>query len=526
MWALLQCLDTLVHVRVPIARYPLNRYWLELQEANFQSGRISAFLEFVERVHHPEFMGISLGAPKAIIKKYGFIWMVEQVLVSNQIELVLSLFWQDLTPGAPSRYEEIILLTFISLTREIIDRVDQAVPPVPAAAPISGPPPGGTASVSQPLSGPPPVTIAGQAAARSNPAGQQKSHSAAFASMSRTARVGREEQTRRLVDWPSPQDFHEAVQNPSYCFADKFLRNGMPETDAMGMPRVSSGAFASVYRIRCIDRDRAVRCFLQPIKDQQYRYAIMGTSLSPQRLPWIVDFDYFAQGIRVAGQWYPILTMDWVEGTPLNVYVAELCETGNAEELEKLQERFQEMIAGLSQVHVAHGDLQHGNILVRNGRLVLVDYDGMFVPGLKEQSSNEIGHANYQHPERSEHHFNETLDHFSSWVIDTALLCLKEDPSLIRFCYDGESMIFHRQDFIQPERSAVLAHLAGHDSSLIRSRASSFKELLHLQFEEIPPLEPCDGLPDSLNSGSETAESKAEVRHKSPGLPDWLDDIE
>jgi hypothetical protein len=524
---MLQCLDTLVRVRMPTPQYPLSRYWLEAQDADFQRGRISAYLEFVEEVVRDRLLGFRVGPDRAVIKKFGFIWVVEEILVGKQVELVVSLIWEDLTAGKASRYEDLVLHTITSLTREIVNRLQQTAAAV-QAAPILGPPPVSGAAAPPPASlpPPPPATAAG-ISVQIGPAVQQKSNRMAFADMSRASRVTVEERTTRLLDWPAPQDFHESVQNPSSCFSDKFLRNGMPELDFMGMPRVSSGAFASVYRIRCLDRDRAVRCFLQPVKDQQYRYEVLRMSVNPLGLPWLVEFDYLARGICVAGKWYPVLSMDWVEGTPLNLHISSLCEAGDARSLEDLRQHFREMSAGLRGCHIAHGDLQHGNILVRDGRLVLVDYDGMFVPGLSRQKSNELGHANYQHPGRAQQHFNETIDHFSAWVIDTALLCLREDPSLIRFCYDGESLLFHRQDFIAPAHSAMLAHLAAHSSEIIRKRIVCFAHLLDLPPEKIPPLAGAAAAPlreDSVRTaGSQTV---ADVENKGAGLPDWLADVD
>ena len=48
------------------------------------------------------------------------------------------------------------------------------------------------------------------------------------------------------------------------------------------------------------------------------------------------------------------------------------------------------MSKDLHSVGFSHGDLQHGNIMVNSeGKLFLVDYDSMFVPGL-ENVSDEI----------------------------------------------------------------------------------------------------------------------------------------
>ena len=526
LWTVLQSLDTLVHVRMPINQYPLSRYWLEPQDVDYQRGRISAYLEFVEEVVPKRILGIPLGARVAVMKKYGFIWLVDEVLSANQVELVVSLVWKDLTSGKTSRYEPLILRTILLLTREIIARIDQSVKPAPAA-PISGPPPTAVPTVS--LSGnescPPPAT----GTTRSQPssaAGLSQNNKLVFRDMaSRASRATQEEQNKRLVEWPCPLDFHEAVQNPSSCFADELLRKGRTDTDALGMPRVTSGAFASVYRICCQDKDRAVRCFLHPVKDQKQRYEILQASVSPAQLPWIVEFEYADHGICLNGKWYPILTMDWVEGTPLNAYVSTLCDSGDVDAIENLRLQFSRMVGALRGAHIAHGDLQHGNILVQNGQLMLVDYDGMFVPQLSNRKSNELGHANYQHPARLSEHFDETLDHFSTWVIDTALLCLREDPGLFRYYYDdGESLLFHRQDFIRPDRSSIMTHLAGHSSALIKKRAKFFSWLLRLPFEQVPPLDA--SLKEASAHLGKVNPLAGNDRLGTGGLPDWLSDVD
>ena len=58
-----------------------------------------------------------------------------------------------------------------------------------------------------------------------------------------------------------------------------------------------------------------------------------------------------------------------------------------------------------------------GNIMVSNEQLKLLDYDGLYVPGLEVIPSKEWGHRNYQHPARSEKDYGPSLDHFSTWII-------------------------------------------------------------------------------------------------------------
>src|SRR5262249_28223604 len=136
--------------------------------------------------------------------------------------------------------------------------------------------------------------------------------------------------------------------------------------------------------------------------------------------PYVVGFEFLPKGIKVKSQWYPILKMEWVRGELLHDYIKK--HLRDSVTLLKLAERWQAMIKALQGATISHGDLQHGNIVVVNGELRLIDYDGMFVPALSGQMSNEVGHRNYQHPLRTEFDFGPYLDHFAAWVIYISLV--------------------------------------------------------------------------------------------------------
>ncbi len=128
-------------------------------------------------------------------------------------------------------------------------------------------------------------------------------------------------QQQRERSWPSPQDYNEALQNPDFSFNDPELRRCVPETDALGFPRPTSGAFASVYRVECGECSYAVRCFFRGIQDQKERYAHISQYIASDDLPYTVKFEYQERGIRIGGSWFPIVKMDWVAGETLDKYV-------------------------------------------------------------------------------------------------------------------------------------------------------------------------------------------------------------
>jgi hypothetical protein len=290
------------------------------------------------------------------------------------------------------------------------------------------------------------------------------------------------------MPWPTPQDYNEAIQNPALNLDDPELRAGTPELTPLGLPRPITGGFASVYRMHCGRRDWAVRCFLREIPDQQRRYAAISRHLASVHLPYTVGFAFLPQGIRVRGQWHPILKMEWVQGEPLNTYIEKHLHESAL--LSALADRWLRMMATLDQACVAHGDLQHGNVLITNGDFKLIDYDGMFVPGLAGQASHEIGHRNYQHPRRAEADFGPYLDHFSAWVIYLSLVALSAEPGLWTKVGGGdEHLLFRQDDFEHPAASAVFAVLNGLNSSPLRSLSSQFQSLLARAPRDVPTLE-------------------------------------
>ena len=227
------------------------------------------------------------------------------------------------------------------------------------------------------------------------------------------------ETSQRIIFCPTLQDYNEAVQTPSANLRDNQLKIGMPYTDAMGLPRPITGSFASVYRMHCADSDFALRLFLRNIQDQSSRYSLISESLKRHALACCVSFEFLDEGIKTHGVWVPALKMKWVEGKTLDAYVVE--NVMDSRKLGRFLDGFVAVTKDLRSAGIAHGDLQHGNIMICSDQIKLVDYDGMFVPAMKGLPSTEIGHPNYQHPARQARHFGPHLDNFSAWVIKSAV---------------------------------------------------------------------------------------------------------
>jgi len=285
------------------------------------------------------------------------------------------------------------------------------------------------------------------------------------------------------VTWPSRQDYREALQACDVAFSDPELKNATAVCDNLGMPRAFSGQNATVFQLRNGPRTWAVKCFAHEFVDQQRRYAAVSTHLQKVRLPYTVAFQFLEQGVNVRGAWYPVLKMEWVEGEPLKRFIERSLRDPVA--LRQLAARFLEMVKSLQAVGVAHGDLQHGNLIVCGQGLRLVDYDGMFVPALAGDPSMELGHPSYQHPNRSAVHFSPALDNFSAWVIFLSLYGVSVTPDL----WDStgrmeECLLFRRKDFEAPYASQVIQRLAAAADPTLQQLVLRFQVLLYSSPED------------------------------------------
>jgi hypothetical protein len=267
--------------------------------------------------------------------------------------------------------------------------------------------------------------------------------------------------------WPSPQDYNEAVQTADASFADADLRQANPECSLLGLPRATSGSFASVYKMSRGINTYAVRFFLRPISEQSQRYAHLSNFIMADNLPYTVPFSYDELGVKIRSDRYPLVKMEWVTGLTLDEYIKR--NLNDSECLRLLAERFTLMCRQLREAGVAHGDLQHGNILViPGGELRLVDYDGMFVPAMAGQRSMELGHRNYQHPGRTAMDFGVYLDNFSSLVINSSIRALSLAPTLFHQLHAGdECLLFRQRDYVDPVHSQAFHALEGHENEEI-----------------------------------------------------------
>lgn len=317
------------------------------------------------------------------------------------------------------------------------------------------------------------------------------------------------------MKYPSGADYAEALQNTAACFRDPELAGGTVQSTPLGMPRAISGNFASVF---CIASPRgkryAIKCFTRHILDQQDRYVAVSTALADLDRPWQVAFDYQEFGIFVQGRWYPLLKMEWIEAQGLLPWLEE--HLHDAEAIADVTAEFGAAVSDLQSAGLAHGDLQHGNLLVdRAGRLRVIDYDGMFVQSLVNRGAAEMGHLNYQSPLRTMDDFDHTLDRFAAWLIYVSLLLLVDDPGLwIQFHDEGEEkLLFGRDDFVDQEVLEALSGPPEFDPALESLRSCWDASDL----TQVPPFDPAAlPTPSEMLSGDFAVSSTPAAASRAP----------
>lgn len=265
------------------------------------------------------------------------------------------------------------------------------------------------------------------------------------------------------MPYPSLEQYNQAFQLHSKLLIDPELKSGSVATTGLGLPLAISGGFALTYTIKSGVKKYAVRCFHRESKALERRYEAISRKISSLRSPYFLDFQFQPQGIKVEGISYPIVKMAWAKGETLGEFLE--VNRHSAQALAKLSASIESLAAYLEKEKIAHGDFQTGNLMVSDGgtTVQLIDYDGMFVDEIKTLGSSELGHVNFQHPQRkSTNPFNHTLDRFSLITLWLALKTLQIEPSIWnKSNSELDAIIFRANDFVDPSSSSILGMLSG-----------------------------------------------------------------
>jgi serine/threonine protein kinase len=282
---------------------------------------------------------------------------------------------------------------------------------------------------------------------------------------------------------PALVDYQQAVQAPSVAFLDDALRRGRLRLNPLGIPAVSSGGFALTFDVTVDGHRYAIRCFHKQSNHRQERYTQISEFIRSASLDFLVAVDYLPDGIRVGEQVFPIVRMPWVKGSRLNDWLDD--HLADSDALDRVRRHIADAVRALRQHKVAHGDIQHGNILVTSDDSIrLIDYDGMYLPDLRHYgAADEQGNRNYQHPERSSQ-YDDSLDLFAAHVVDLSLAAIAHDPRLWKEFNSGENLLFSSVDFASPQDSPVFRRLESIPA--LAEKVRRLRQACQSRFDAVP----------------------------------------
>lgn len=287
------------------------------------------------------------------------------------------------------------------------------------------------------------------------------------------------------MPYPSLDQYQSAVQNPGVAFREALLQRGEVGKDPLGIPEPYGGGFAYTYSFTSNGKEFAVRCFKGENQKRQQRYEAISTWMRATPSPYWVSFEYQHQGISVGGITYPIVKMDWAKGLSLGAYVYK--HHSDAAKMRALRDQFVQLASDFESMGCAHGDLQNGNVLVgNNGSLILIDYDGLYVPGMQQGDGDEIGIAHFQHPSRTEKLFGPRMDRFAFAVIWLSLESLARKPEIYDKYGTSDNIIFSAADYVQWSSSAVVRELL--TVKELSPFVARLGRLCEISPDELPPL--------------------------------------
>ena len=264
------------------------------------------------------------------------------------------------------------------------------------------------------------------------------------------------------MNYPSISDYIEALRDAEDSLSE--LKDLRLVYDDQGHPIMSSGNFAVVFKMQAPTGEyHALKCFLRDQEERSERYRMIAEELQYVQSTYLVKFRYLESELFVdvpntGGEEYPVLLMDWVDGIPLDQYLKTIINKSYEKDL--LAYRFSLLARWLVTQPFAHGDLKPDNICVRDdGSLVLLDYDGMYVPALSGRKPLEQGSPHYRHPLRSTLPFDEHIDDYSLSLILLSLRAIALDETLYVRYSSSEYLLLSEQDQLNPYTSPVFKEL-------------------------------------------------------------------
>ncbi len=310
------------------------------------------------------------------------------------------------------------------------------------------------------------------------------------------------------VRWPDASTYAMAARDTDSFFLHPEFAQATLRRSPLGLPLPATGRNAAVFQASLGDGAVAVRVFTRPPAQGPERYRLIGQHLRELEGTVFPRVQWLSEAVAVENAHWPMVRMDWIEGWTLDDWVRDHLDRPDL--LLDLAQSWDELFIYLDHSHIAHGDLQHGNVLIdADGQIKLVDLDGMWIPALEAIPAQEYGHAHFQHPGRADDRiWNARMDGFAALLIGISVRALARRPELWETYNDGgNNLIFLADDFEDLERP-IWADLLAIDDDRLRFRIEKLRRACQEDCARlVGPL-------DMLNDDKPDAVV--------PGVPQWL----
>ena len=272
---------------------------------------------------------------------------------------------------------------------------------------------------------------------------------------------------------PTIEEYKDSFRTPSEYFQTLTLE-AIPSKFDTNEPYFVAGGFACVFKVRDEqNKEWAFKCFLQDDPHRNERLRILSDFLQNRTENYFLNTHFYTDELWVCSQLagdgeYATLAMPWIEGQTLGEYIHKAAKEKNTQKLTSIYDEFLRLAHFLLSNDFAHGDLKHDNILVdKDENLILIDYDGMYLPSLTDFPSKELGGHAYQHPKRTAQDWGKHIDDFSILVILLSLRAYIVLPVLIND-HKNENLLLTTHDLQNPMQSQILQQLWQQDDEPLK----------------------------------------------------------
>lgn len=319
---------------------------------------------------------------------------------------------------------------------------------------------------------------------------------------------------------PNKSQISDAVEQYTSTFVDQCLSDYKSESGLLG-PDHYSGGFCIVFPINNGKARKALRVWHTEIENIKERYKYLSKDIANAHKSFLSDTNYVENGLKVGNDTIDIVLMDWLSGQPLKEYINTIVESNESNstkenKLNCLADNLFRLFKEMHNLHFAHGDLQHDNIIVdQNGDIKLIDYDNFYTPSMHSMFyQTTVGYSGYQHPIRthlSKPTSTEKDDYFAELVIYLSIKAIAIDMSLWNIAKDDDySLLFTAEDFNDIKHSTTFTKVQKLDGE-VKALCIILEE--YLKINNLSLLRPFDVLLDQITKMPEIISITADKKN-------------